>query len=175
MLGSFVFTYLTVQATLADRASTSTHHVCSQIISHCKPFSSFKAEEAYSVLNTTLQYADDAPAEFPLAPYDPAAQADSVMQRCLNFQAHGDIIHHAGKELAMRCCKTDPDRYSKDASKREFISPVIFAAAALAGALIHFQCLYVTVCTPSAPTWCLCTDISQACCRVHSQLQMVAK
>lgn len=113
----------------------SARFVLLQVISDCQPFSDFKADDAYAVLNTAQRAAEDAAAEFPLAPYDPTAQADLVLRECLNLQTHYDIIQHAGKELAMRCCKTDPDRYNREASKRELISPVIFAAAALAGAL----------------------------------------
>ena len=111
-----------------------------QVISDCKPFSSFKADEAFFVLGTARGFADDAAAAFPLAPYDPMASLDSVLEECLHVRTHGDIIQHVGKELALRCCKTDPDRYNKEASKRELISPVIFAAAALAGVLI--RCLF---------------------------------
>ena len=96
-------------------------------------FSSFKAIEAYSVLDTAKQYADDVATEFPLAPYDPMAPTERVLQECLDLHTHGDVVQHVGKELALRCCKTDPRQHTKEASKRELIGPVIFAAATLAG------------------------------------------
>ncbi|KAL6751198.1 hypothetical protein V8C86DRAFT_2783257 [Haematococcus lacustris] len=105
------------------------------VVSICRPFSSFRADEAFRVLDTAAQFAEDAVfgTQFTLAEYNPTSPADSVLQTSVNLQTHGDIVAHVGKELALRCCKTDPDRYNKEASKKEIISPVIFAAAALAG------------------------------------------
>uniref|UniRef100_A0A6T5TRE9 Uncharacterized protein n=1 Tax=Chlamydomonas chlamydogama TaxID=225041 RepID=A0A6T5TRE9_9CHLO len=106
------------------------------VISECKPFSAFKADEAFDVLGTAHQYADepeDPDVVFPLAPYNPSAEAKKVLQESLNLHTHADIVAHAGKEVALRCCMTNPEKYTKEASKREVISPVIFAAAAMAG------------------------------------------
>jgi hypothetical protein len=125
--------------------------MCLQVISDCKPFSSFKADETYHVLETAQQFAEEVAADFPLAPYDPMAPAEQVLKDCLNLCTHADIVAHAGKELALRCCKTDPEKYNKEASKKELISPVIFAAAALAGMtkrLLHLS---------MHPAACCCT------------------
>ncbi|GFH24832.1 uncharacterized protein HaLaN_22695 [Haematococcus lacustris] len=105
------------------------------VVSICRPFSSFRADEAFRVLDTAAQFAEDAVfgTQFTLAEYNPTSPTDPVLQTSVNLQTHGDIVAHVGKELALRCCKTDPDRYNKEASKKEIISPVIFAAAALAG------------------------------------------
>ncbi|GFH17124.1 uncharacterized protein HaLaN_13685 [Haematococcus lacustris] len=105
------------------------------VVSICRPFSSFRADEAFRVLDTAAQFAEDAVfgTQFSLAEYNPTSPADPVLQTSVNLQTHGVIVAHAGKELALRCCKTNPDRYNKEASKKEIISPVIFAAAALAG------------------------------------------
>lgn len=91
-------------------------------------------DEAWCVLDTATQHAeeDELALNFPMVEYDVDAALDAQLKACL-AEKHGDIITLAGQELALRCSKTDPKKHSKEASKREFISPVIYAATALAG------------------------------------------
>ncbi|KAJ9531914.1 hypothetical protein QJQ45_003627 [Haematococcus lacustris] len=81
------------------------------VVSICRPFSSFRADEAFRVLDTAAQFAEDAVfgTQFTLAEYNPTSAADPPQQQCYRRV------------------------YNKEASKKEIISPVIFAAAALAG------------------------------------------
>jgi hypothetical protein len=45
----------------------------------------------------------------------------------------GDILKHVGADLSIRCWQSYPSNAGKEGSKRELISPIIFAAAVLAG------------------------------------------
>lgn len=49
------------------------------------------------------------------------------------IQTRQEIIDHAAKELAVRCAIIDPWLASKEHSRRDLISSLVFAAAALAG------------------------------------------
>ena len=120
---------------LAVMPITVRRHLYFQVASICKPFSHFKQDEAFEVLDTAIAHAEDAArgAQISLAEYNPASQAHQSIRDSLGFRTHAEIVAHAGKELALRCCMSDPHAHDKEASKRELISPVIFAAAALIG------------------------------------------
>ena len=121
---------------LSKHIQGNTSHVRqlrSQVVSHCKAFSAFKAEDAFSLLHTANQIVPKDANAFKPAPYDGDAPVDRVVQQCLGFQKHKDIVAHAGRELALRCCKSDPEATTKEASKEELIAPVVLAAATRAG------------------------------------------
>jgi hypothetical protein len=105
------------------------------------------------------------------------AQAEQVLKDCLNLSTHADIVAHAGKELALRCCKTDPEKYNKEASKKELISPVVFAAAALAGMterLMHLSMLPAACCRTHQPKLPIARPMSEASASASFKLDCCA-
>jgi len=100
------------------------------VVSHCKAFSSFKADETSSILKTRRPDPEADASHFSEATYQGDAPVDPELAKMTGLQCHADIITSLGRELALRCYKCDPNA---DKCKKEVISPVIFAAAALAG------------------------------------------
>jgi hypothetical protein len=78
-------------------------------------------------------------AAFPNAVYDEDAALPLDLAAAVNISKHGELLDLVGKELALRVCTGNPQRHTKEASRRELISPLLFAAALLSG----WYCLVV--------------------------------
>ena len=110
------------------------------MIGKCKAFSSFKREDTWQLLHTKMQQVPEREECFPKDDDVPGAALDEELQSVLPIKTQADIIAFVGQELALRCCKTDPRKHSKEVSKRQMISPVIYTAAALAGESCLLHC-----------------------------------
>ncbi|KXZ51476.1 hypothetical protein GPECTOR_12g439 [Gonium pectorale] len=99
----------------------------------CKPFSSFSI---LNILDTTSVYESVTDTSiFSLIDYDKSTLLDEAVADRLGLATHGDVVDLVGKELAVRNYCDDPAEHKREASRRELISPVLFGAATLAGAV----------------------------------------
>lgn len=102
-----------------------------QVVSLAAAFSSFKKDSAYKTLEMGKEFVEENDTIFGSPVYDAATPLSSSLCDCVGLKTQGDLMGFVGKELALRCLKT---RFiQNEASKRELISPILFAAAALAG------------------------------------------
>ncbi len=104
-----------------------------QVISQVKAFSTFKALEAFELLDTPLKFAEEEDAAFQEAACAADVPLAYELARSTSFKTQGDLFDHMGVDLALRCMESNPADAGKEATRRELISPVIFAAAALSG------------------------------------------
>ena len=104
-----------------------------QVISLSKPFSSVGKEEGYKILGVKLQHAKFDPDKFVPQQIVSDQMLSQDLQTATGFSKIGDILQHMGFDLAIQSWQTHPSNDGKEASRRELISPVIFAAAVIAG------------------------------------------
>ena len=102
-----------------------------QVIS--KPFSSVSNEEGYEMSGVELRHATLNTQMFSPLPLASEKMLSHDLISTTGLSRFEDVLKHLGADLAMRCWKTHPSDAAKNASRRELISPVIFAAAVLAG------------------------------------------
>jgi hypothetical protein len=68
---------------------------------------------------------------FPCDPLDSKAALSEALKSCMSCDTVGELMLHMGRDLALRCLEGRPGEHGKEATMRELISPIIFAAAAL--------------------------------------------
>jgi hypothetical protein len=103
-----------------------------QVVSVRVPFTKVTKEDGLRLLDVlSISKPDDDP--FPGEDFEDGAHLPAAVQQCTGFNVAGDIVRHVGKELAVRCFVGHPRENPKEAGCRELISPVLAAAALLAG------------------------------------------
>lgn len=65
----------------------------------------------------------------------PSEALEDEVRQMTSMKVVGDLLHHLGVDLALRCLHSEPHVQKKESAKREFISPVLYTAAILAGKL----------------------------------------
>jgi hypothetical protein len=103
-----------------------------QVLSSAVAFSSYSEDSLHTLLKTSVAV-DEHDAAFPYAVYNQDAPLQPSLSAALNISKHSELLDLVGKELALRVYTGDAQRYPKEASRRELISPLLFAAALLAG------------------------------------------
>jgi len=53
------------------------------------------------------------------------------VNRCLGVEKVKDVLKMVGMELAFRCARSTPSQDDRETSRRELISPILYAAAYL--------------------------------------------
>ena len=115
------------------RYSWLTRHWCLQIFPQiAKPASSFTDEEGLELLlGPEYKQANKQP--FPMAEINKSALLNDGVNQATGLQTDEDLLNHLGIDLALRCLCIEPCALAKEYPKREFISPVLYAASILSG------------------------------------------
>jgi hypothetical protein len=102
-----------------------------QVISCVQPFSSYKNDQGLQLLGVLDSQMIENNEAFPCDPLDPKAALSEALKSCMSCDTVGELMLHMGRDLALRCLEGHPGEHGKEATMRELISPIIFAAAAL--------------------------------------------
>ncbi|KAL6756295.1 hypothetical protein V8C86DRAFT_91887 [Haematococcus lacustris] len=103
-----------------------------QVLSSAVAFSSYSEDSLRTLLNTSGAV-DMYDAAFPYAAYNQDALLHPGLASALGISKHGELMDLVGKELALRAWYTGDLQRHKEPGRRELISPLLFAAALLAG------------------------------------------
>jgi len=99
-----------------------------------KGFSQYRKPEAFDILGLershTESCGDD---DFGLADFDGSKRLPDKVAECTGLKTAQDVLEFAGKELSIRCWQCAPIGSTKEASRRELVSPVLYAGAILSG------------------------------------------
>jgi hypothetical protein len=102
-----------------------------QVISCVQPFSSYKNDQGLQLLGVLDSQMFENDEVFPCEPLDSKAALSEALKSCMSCDTVGELMLHMGRDLALRCLEGHPGEHGKEATMRELISPIIFAAAAL--------------------------------------------
>jgi hypothetical protein len=102
-----------------------------QVISCVQPFSSYKNDQGLQLLGVLDSQMVENNEAFPCDALDPYAALSEALKSCMSCDTVGELMLHMGRDLALRCLEGHPGEHGKEATMRELISPIIFAAAAL--------------------------------------------